>query len=113
MLLILTMIACVEKLDEKEDIITACVTIAVYSSLVTIITPGSLMVTGHCMCGSNLRLRRTDQAPMTPAWSEPSRGRHGLTIPASHWSSSCRQSTSLANSTQPIVEAHQARLCAR
>ncbi len=64
MLLILTMIACVEKLDEKEDIITACVTTAVYNSLVTIITPGSLMVTGHCMCGSNLRLRRTDQAPM-------------------------------------------------
>ena len=40
MLLILTMIACVEKLDEKEDIITGCVDAAVYNSLVTIIAPG-------------------------------------------------------------------------
>ena len=92
---VLTMMACVEKLDEKEDIM-----------LVTShLSPSLPRVTscGHCMCGSNLRLWRTDQAPVTPTWSEPSRCRHGLTILASHWSARCRQPPLLAS-----VEASQA-----
>ena len=49
---------------------------------------------------------------VTPAWSEPSHRRRGLTILLSYWSLRCRQPPSLANSRQPSVGA-KVRLCAR
>ena len=108
-ILLLTIIACVEKLDEKDDIIMACVDVPVHY-VVTIMC--HLCHCTHCMCDCTLRLRPTDHAPMTPAWSEPSHCRRGLTILLSHWSLRCRQPPSLANSRQPSVGA-KARLCAR
>ena len=108
-ILLPTIIACVEKLDEKDDIIMTCVDVPVHY-VVTIMC--HLCHCTHCMCDCTLRLRPTDHAPMTPAWSEPSHRRRGLTVLLSHWSLRRRQPPSLANSRQPSVGA-KVRLCAR
>ena len=66
LILLLTIIACVEKLDEKDDIIMACVDVPVHY-VVTIMC--HLCHCTHCMCDCTLRLRPTDHAPLM--WLRP------------------------------------------